>query len=404
MAIELRMPTLGMTMEEGKVVAWRVREGDRVTRGQIVVEVESEKAAYEVEAPVDGTVGPILVAVDAVVPVGTPLVSILGADAPVGPPAARAGEASTARAEVGGAAATPAPTRGETLPPRAPHARPRLSPRARALAQELGVNVESLAGTGPDGTVVEKDIREAAARGAPAREDVSAEVPFTLRALTSMRRTIAVRMSQSAREAPHFFLAAEVDGSALLAWRDEHARGLEAESGVALTITDLLVAVTARTLPAHPSLNAAWSPDGLRLWDEVNLGLAVAVDDGLMVGVIHRADRKPIVGLMRERHDLVARARARKLKPGDLEGGTFTLSNLGAYGIDFFTSILNPPEAGILSIGVLRERAVVVDGRVVVRPTAFVGLTIDHRVTDGAAGARFLQDFKTRVEGRRIEG
>lgn len=402
MAIELRMPSLGMTMEEGKIVAWRVREGDRVTRGQVVVEVESEKAAYEVEAPVDGTVGAILVEADVVVPVGTSLVSILGADEPVAGPSARA-EDSIARAEVD-RAAVPRPSGPQTSPPAAPRARPRLSPRARALAQALGVNVESLAGTGPDGTVVEKDIRDAAARGAPARESSSAGVPFTLRALTSMRRTIAVRMSQSAREAPHFFLAAEMDGSALLAWRDEHAGRLEAESGAPLTITDLLIVATARALRAHPSLNAAWSPDGLRQWDDVNLGLAVAVEDGLMVPVIHRADCKPMAEVMRERRDLVTRARARKLKPGDAEGGTFTLSNLGGSGIDFFTSILNPPEAGIVSIGALRQRAVVVDGRIVARPTAFVGLTIDHRVTDGAAGARFLQDFKTRVESGRIEG
>jgi pyruvate dehydrogenase E2 component (dihydrolipoamide acetyltransferase) len=259
------------------------------------------------------------------------------------------------------------------------------------------VNVESLAGTGPDGTVVEKDIREVAARGAPARESSSGEVPFTLRALTSMRRTIAVRMSQSAREAPHFFLAAEVDGSALLAWRDEHARRLEAESGVPLTITDLLVAATARALLAHPPLNAAWSPDGIRQWDGEPRARG---GRGRWADGAGHSPRRPqaLAGLMRERHDLVTRARPGSSSLGDLEGGTFTLSNLGAFGIDFFTSILNPPEAGILSIGTLRERAVVVDGRVVARPTAFVGLTIDHRVTDGAAGARFVQDFKARVE------
>lgn len=400
MAIEVRMPMLGMTMEEGKVVAWRVREGEHVTAGQIVVEIEAEKAAYEVEAPADGTIGRILVTVDDVVPVGTPLVSILGVDEPVAASGAHAGETAASRPAPAATAQGLAGASLATVP-----ARRRLSPRARALAESLGVDPENVVGTGPEGTVVEKDIRDAAARAVrpPSREAPSDEVPSTLSDLTSMRRTIAGRMAQSAREAPHFFLAVEVDGSALLAWRDAHAGRLGAESGVAPAVTDLLMVATARTLRGHPSLNASWSPEGIRRWNEVNLGLAVAVEDGLIVPVVRRADRKPVVELARERQELVTRARARKLKPGDLQGGTFTLSNLGGFGVDVFTSILNPPEAGILSVGALRQRPVVVEGRVVVRPTAIVGLTIDHRVTDGAAGARFLQDLKTRIETGRFE-
>jgi pyruvate dehydrogenase E2 component (dihydrolipoyllysine-residue acetyltransferase) len=399
MPVELRMPMLGMTMEEGKVVAWRVREGERVTGGQIVVEIEAEKAAYELEAPVDGTIGLILVAADDTVPVGTPLVSILAVDEPAPAPSPPGREPVRPRAET---RPEPTVTQGAAG---APPARRRLSPRARALADSLGVDVESIVGTGPEGTVVEKDIRDAAARAArpPSREAPPGEVPSTLSDLSVMRRMIAARMAQSAREVPHFFLAVEVDGSALLAWRDAHAGRLEAESGVALTITDLLVAATGRTLGAHPSLNASWSSEGIRRWNEVNLGLAVAVEDGLIVPVLRRADRKPIALLMRERHDLVERARTLRLRPGDLQGGTFTLSNLGGLGIDVFTSILNPPEAGILSVGALRERPVVVEGRVVARPTAYIGLTIDHRVTDGAAGARFLRDWKTRVENGHLE-
>ncbi len=395
MPVELRMPSLGMTMDEGKIVAWRVREGDRVTRGQIVVEVESEKAAYEVEAPVDGTIGSILVAVDAVVPVGTPLVSIVGADDRTAAPRPTSAPAPAAVAASHTAGAEP---RTGT----AARSRARLSPRARALAASLGVDAESIAGTGPDGTVVEKDIRDAAARRAPAAASEPAETRSTLRELTSMRRAIAERMSASAREAPHFFLAVEIDGTALLAWRGDHARTIEAAAGRSLTVTDLLIVATARTLSQHPALNASWSPDGIREWESVNLGIAVAVDDGLIVPVIRNADRRPLADLVRERADIVGRARARKLRPGDLESGTFTLSNLGAFGIDFFTSILNPPEAGIVSVGALRQRPVVVDGRVVARPTALVGLTIDHRVTDGAAGARFLRDLKQRIETARF--
>lgn len=399
MPVELRMPALGMTMEEGRLVAWLVKEGDHVTRGQIVAEIESEKVAYEMESPADGVVGTILVAVDAVVPVGTPLVFILAPGESVesgvraGPD--RPGAHAPARPEKV-VSARPAADTGESS------GRRRLSPRARKLAESLGVDVSALIGTGPEGSIVEEDIRQAAS-GAPQGRTVPAEgeaggTPFVLRPLTSMRRTIAERMTGSAREAPHFYLAAEVDGTALLRYRETHGPRLEVETGVKLTLTDLLLRLAARTLRVHRALNASYAPDGVREWDEINVGLAVAVEDGLVVPVIRRADARSVGDLVAARADVVARARAGKLRPADVANGTFTLSNLGGFGIDFFTSILNPPQAGILSIGALRERPAVVAGRVVARPAMMIGLTIDHRVTDGAAGARFLGDLRARIE------
>jgi len=399
MPVELRMPALGMTMEEGRLVAWLVKEGDHVTRGQIVAEIESEKVAYEMESPADGVVGTILVAVDAVVPVGTPLVSILAPGESV-EPAVRVGPdrpATHAPAQPGKVvAAQPAADTAKSP------GRRRLSPRAKKLAESLGVDASTLIGTGPDGTIVEEDIRQATT-AVPQGRTVPAEVeaggtPFVLRPLTSMRRTIAERMTGSAREAPHFYLAAEVDGTALLRYRETHGPRLEAETGVKLTLTDLLLRLAARTLRVHRALNASYAPDGVREWDEVNLGLAVALEDGLVVPVIRRADARSVGDLMAARADVVARARAGKLRPDDVAGGTFTLSNLGGFGIDFFTSILNPRQAGIPSIGALRERPAVADGRVVARPAMMIGLTIDHRVTDGAGGARFLGDLKARIE------
>lgn len=396
------MPALGMTMEEGRVVAWLVKEGDPVARGQILLEIESEKVAYEVEAPADGVIGRILVPAEATVPVGTPLVSILSASESLPEPGARVPTVTPASAGAPGSPGERVEAAGPG--PRSPAAaedgragaspadRPRLSPRARKLADELGVDPAAVTGSGPGGTIVEKDIRAAAARRGPA------EPPFVLHPFTSMRRTIAERMIRSAREAPHFFVAVEVDGLGLLRAREAEGPRIEDETGIKLTLTDLLLHATAATLARHRALNASWTPEGVREWQSVNLGLAVAVDDGLIVPVIRQAEQQSLGQLVTARADLVARARARKLTVEELHGGTFTLSNLGPMGIDVFTSILNPPESGILSVGALRERAVVWEGRVVARPTMVVGLTIDHRVTDGAVGARFLTDLRARIE------
>jgi pyruvate dehydrogenase E2 component (dihydrolipoamide acetyltransferase) len=218
-----------------------------------------------------------------------------------------------------------------------------------------------------------------------------------------MRRAIAERMAESVRSAAHFFLAVEVDGSALLACRAARAPRLAAETGVKLTLTDLLVVITARTLVRHRALNASFTADGIREWNTVDLGIAVALDDGLIVPVIRAAERKSLAEIVPVRADLVARAQAGKLARHEVESGSFTLSNLGALGVDFFTSILNPPQAGILSVGAIAERPAAVNGAVVVRPSMIVGLTIDHRVTDGAAGARFLADLRARIETATLE-
>jgi pyruvate dehydrogenase E2 component (dihydrolipoamide acetyltransferase) len=287
------------------------------------------------------------------------------------------------------------PPREVTKAPRATSglkgARP--SPRARKLAEELGVDLSAVVGTGPGGTIVEDDVRKAASGVRP-----TGESSFVLRPLSAMRRTIADRMADSARTAPHFSLAVDVDGTALLAYRASHGPRLEAETGIRLTITDMLVLTTAQTLRAHPSVNASYTSEGVREWDDVNLGLAVAIDEGLIVPVLRHADRASLAELMRTRADVVVRARARTLRPDDLSGGTFTLSNLGGLGVDRFTSILNPPQAGILSVGSLVERPAVVNGLVVPRPRMTIGLTIDHRVADGAIGARFLGDLRARLE------
>jgi pyruvate dehydrogenase E2 component (dihydrolipoamide acetyltransferase) len=214
-----------------------------------------------------------------------------------------------------------------------------------------------------------------------------------------MRRAIAEKMTESARTIPHFYLAIEVDGATLSACRSERAADILAATGIPLTLTDLLLMITAHTLARHRAMNASFMLDGIREWDAINLGIAVALDDGLIVPVIHNADRRSLADIVRARADLVERALAGKLAYQDTDGGTFTLSNLGGMGIDFFTSILNPPQAGILSIGALTERPAVVRGALTVRPRMTIGLTMDHRAADGATGARFLADLRARIEG-----
>lgn len=395
MTVELRMPSLGMAMDEGRLAAWLVKQGDHVKRGQVLAEIESEKVAYELESPADGIVGAILVSVDDVVPVGTTLATIDDGTGTTPTPI----DSSTARdsseppprpAQLARAGNEPTPTRPN-----------RLSPRARALAESLGVDASTLTGTGAGGMVVEDDIRRAARRS-PSREETpepaSIATPFVLRPLSMMRRTIAERMTASVRETPHFYLSIDVDASALVGYRKARLQDIQTKAGVRLTLTDVLVLIVGQTLRNHPSLNACYAPDGVREWSEVNIALAVAVDNGLQAPVIRGADARPLEDLARARADLVDRARAGKLRAEDVAGGTFSLSNLGGLGVDFFSSIITPGQSAILSVGALRDRPAIVGGEVVSRPMMSLGLTIDHRVTDGAVGARFLDELRTRVE------
>lgn len=396
MNMRVTMPSLGMTMEEGRVVNWRVKEGEAIARGQVLVDIESEKTAYEVESPTDGVVDKILVPAEAVVPVGTELCSLVAQALPL----ARRERQENSEAETASA-----------QPSSSSLARRRMSPRARRLADELGVDVAHIATRDPDGVIQEADILAAqktvsmqkAASSPPPAGSFDIESRSELRPLTAMRRVMAERMADSARTAPHFYLAVEMDGSALMDYRRRHGARLAAEAKTKLTITDLLVVITARTLVRHRALNASFAAEGVREWNSVDLGLAVAVDDGLIVPVIRAAERRSLADIMHCRADLVERARGGKLTHADVELGTFTLSNLGALGIDFFTSILNPPQAAILSVGALVERPCAASGAVVVRPTMVVGLTIDHRVADGAAGARFLADLRRRIERGLLE-
>ena len=372
------MPALGMAQDTGKLVRWLKQEGDQVAKGEPLMEVETDKATVEVESPGTGTLSAMTAAEGDDVAVGHPIALILapGESAPVSMPEA----ASPPRPRGGGpqGVAPPRPREGgpqgrwgETSSPPAPSSasRPPASPKARRLAEERGVDISRLAGTGPDGAVVEQDVLQASgATVAPAEP--------------ALWRAMAENVTRGWRDAPHFFVMREVDASNLVA---ERARG-----PVEATYTDLIVHAVAAALTRHPRMNGSAS--------DINIGLAVAVPDGLLVPVIYGADRLSINELVARRKELLDRIRLGKLRAADLSAGTFTVSNLGMYGVDAFTAILTDGQAGILAVGRITNRVVAVQGAPAVRPTMMMSLSCDHRRVDGARAAEFMESLVALME------
>jgi pyruvate dehydrogenase E2 component (dihydrolipoyllysine-residue acetyltransferase) len=383
---EVIMPALGMAQETGKLVRWIKNEGDTVTKGEPLMEIETDKVTVEIEAPADGVLGGISAAEGEDIPVGRAVAYVLaeGEDLPqlVAIPAAPAQSASSA--------AMPA-TNGSSTPVEAPATRRVLaSPKARRLARERGLRIEDLKGTGPHGAIQAVDVVAQDAR--PVNEPRAAPAsPVTSNAW----KTMADRMQQSWRDVPHFFLERDLDAGRLNSWRDMIRRRPGYEK---VTHTDLLIVVCAAALLEHPRVNATWRDGSVHYQEAINVGIAVATEEALVVPVVHDADRLELKAVAETRGDLVARARERKLRLADVSEGTFTISNLGMFGVDAFHAIVNTPQAAILAVGRILDRIVAIDGEPVVRPTMTVSLSFDHRVVDGAEGARFLDTLAALVE------
>jgi pyruvate dehydrogenase E2 component (dihydrolipoamide acetyltransferase) len=411
---DVLMPRLSDTMEEGVLSQWVKHEGDQVRKGDVLAVIETDKAAMEMEAYDEGVLTRILVQEGASVPIGTPIAVIgeAAAAAPAPPPAPAPGQAGRAVA----APPEPAPPAGPSLAGRLP-----ASPLARKLARERGIDLSAISGSGPGGRIVRADIDTAAhERGAgPARPAPGSPPPAPLTAvpsspvpsaapplaseaddeeipLTTVRRLTAQRLAASAREAPHFYLTVVADAGNLLAFRAK-ANGRPG-ADVKITVTDLLIRACAAALTAHPEVNASWGETRILRHRHVNIGVAVAIDDGLIVPVIRDADRKTLTEIARESHDLTARARARKLTPDELSGGTFTISNLGMHGIRQFTAVINPPQAAILAVGEAVRQPVVHGDQVTIATTMTMTLSIDHRAVDGATAAGFLTRLRELTE------
>jgi pyruvate dehydrogenase E2 component (dihydrolipoamide acetyltransferase) len=390
MAFSVVMPALEMAQETGKLIAWRKQEGDRVTKGEPLLEIETDKAVVEVEAPADGILAGIKAVAGEDIPVGQTIAWIVApgeappSESESAAPAARAG--AHAKTEPSPVAATPA-----SSPTQAPTSSAKISPKARRLAKELGVDLASLRASGPGGEILASDVQAAAsapaASGAPEKRSGSIEVP------SSLGRIMAERTTQSWTTVPHFFVSREIEATALNQYREHIVSEIERSHQVRITHTDLLVALAARVLLKHPRLNASWSSEGVLLHDHVNMGIAIAVNDGVVAAVIHNAHTASLAEISIQRRDVAERARAGKLRPADIADATFTISNLGMYQVDQFSAIITPPQAAILAVGGIADRAVAVQGQPAVRPMMTLTVSCDHRVADGARAALFLSDL-----------
>jgi pyruvate dehydrogenase E2 component (dihydrolipoamide acetyltransferase) len=435
MAKEVYMPALGMNQETGTLLRWHKAEGETVTKGEPLMEIATDKTDVEIEAPASGVLRRVTAHEGDEVPVGQVIAWIAAADevlpgaepavnapAPVAPepPAAPPG-AAPAPAPISPLAARVAARHGvdvSRIKPvggriqkddvlayiaaqetQLPAGRVLASPKARRLAQEAGIALADLTGSGPEGAVLAADVvaaHAAPAPAVPAPQPVVEQVPAAPQTLPMPRmwKVMAERLTESWTTVPHFFLGREVDAAGLVAWRE----AAQARSDAKLTITDCLVKLVAYTLRWHPRVNASWRSGSIVANEEVNVGIAVAVEDGLLVPVIRRADQLGLNALAAARTELVGRSQNGKLTPDDLAGGTFTISNLGMLGIDHFSAIINPPQAAILAVGRIVDKVVAVTGQPAVRPRMGLNLSCDHRVVDGARAARFLDDLAAAIE------
>ena len=432
MAKDVIMPALGMAQETGTLIQWLKSAGDAVVKGEPLMEVETDKATVEIEAPASGVLASITAQAGDVIPVGQRIALILapGEAEPVSGAQEKSEPVSSPQSQsmFPSVSATPVaarlaaehnidishvkPTGGQVRKEdvlaylnteggrqkaengAVSPARVLASPKARRLAKEHGIELTTIKGTGPEGAILVSNLQSLILQTSNApltnyQLPSASELP-----VSRLWRLMVDRLSQAWTSIPHFYLLREVNASRLIAWREKVQRN----STEKITFTDLLVKLTAAALRKHPRLNASWQNETILLNPEINIGLAVAVEDGLVVPVIHRADEMSLTQLAARRAELVSRAKAGKLHVDDLIGGTFTISNLGMYGVDAFNAIVNPPQAAILAVSRIADRVVPVNGQPAVQPMLTLSLSCDHRVVDGARGAEFLQALADLIE------
>ena len=453
MATNVTMPKLGLTMETGKIVEWKTGEGEEVKEGAILLIVETEKITYEVEAPATGLLH-IIVQAEEEVPVAE-LIAVIAADkaeldsvSAGGAPAAAAPAPVAADVTAAAAPSADAPVAAAPAPERAPGERVKASPLAKKLAAEADIDISMLAGTGPDGRIVKEDVESylasnkvritpvakkiadaqgldmgaitgsgangkimkedvekaiAAAKQAPAAADKKAVADVAdgdrMEKLSSMRKVIARKMLQSCNTAAMAYMVYEIDATSIQGFRQKILKKAEKKHGIRVTITDFMLKITAEAIRQHPVINTRWvEGEGILFQDQINIGMAMAIKAGLVVPVIKDTDNKSIIEVAKDRVDLIDKGRNGKLGPKQMTGGTFTVSAMGMFGTDIFTAIINQPENAILGVGTIKDKPVVVDGQIVIRPMMNLALTYDHRIIDGAEAGRFMQTLKQFME------
>ncbi len=421
MATNILMPALSPTMTEGTLSRWLKKEGENVRAGDVIAEIETDKATMEVEAVDEGVLGKILVTDGTEgVKVNEPIAILVDQ-----------GEAVPASAPAAKPAPTPAPPSAPAPEPVAKAKSPRpappsgnghdagaervfVSPLARRMAKQAGLELTALKGSGPNGRIVKADIEAALQKGTPpapqpaaapaaapvARPSAPIAAPHTLVPHSSIRKVIARRLTEAKSTIPHFYVSMDVEIDALIKlMNDLNAKSpKEGPDAYLITINDLVIKASAVTLRRVPTVNAAWTDEGMALFDDVDISIAVAIPDGLITPIVRRADQKGLATISREMKDLAGRARAGKLKPEEFQGGGFSISNMGMFGVTEFAAIINPPQSAILAVAAGQKRPVVKNDSLAIATVMTCTLSVDHRVVDGALGARWLREFKRIVE------
>ena len=387
MAVEVVMPKFGLTMTEGTIQQWFKSEGDAIKTGEALFEVETEKVLYEVEAAADGTVAKLLYAVEAVVGVGLPIAIIAEAGEDIAEIAARYADAAAAPAAPAATATEPVPVAASVALPAPKEKRDRVpvTPAARKLAKEHSIDLALMTGTGPRGRITREDVQKIIDSGGQVAPSAAAPAAAQDIPLRGMRKVIAERMHQSLQGSAQLTITTEVDVTQLIDRRQEVRQDFNA------TYTDFIVQACAHALKQHPRMNASLEGNTIHLNNHIHVGLAVALDEGLIVPVVRDTDKKSLRDIAEEAKTLAEKARASQLKLEEVSGGTFTVSNLGMYGVDSFTPIINAPQSGILGVGRIVEKPVIYRGEVTRRSMLVLSLTFDHRVIDGAPAGAFLQ-------------
>ena len=422
MATNILMPALSPTMTEGNLARWLKNEGERIKAGDVIAEIETDKATMEVEAVDEGILGKILV------PGGTQgvkvndVIAVLveeGEAVPSGVPAAAAPTPVATPAPAAPAAAAPAPVMASVAQPAVAPAGERIfvSPLAKRMAQQAGLDLAGVKGSGPNGRIVKADVEAALARGpvvapAPAAAPVAAPAPkpapapvaitapHTAVPNSTMRKVIARRLSESKATIPHFYVTMDIEIDALLKLRaDLNARSPKDGPGAyKLSVNDLVIKATAAVLRRYPQCNATWTEDAILQYHDVDISVAVSIPEGLITPIVRSADKKGLAAISNEMKDLAARAKSGKLKPEEFQGGGFSISNMGMYGVSDFSAIINPPQAGILAVSAGLQKPVVKDGALAIATVMTCTLSVDHRVIDGALAAEFIQALKRTIE------